>query len=59
MAQKVVSGEAKSVHEAAGKPATDTLVVRAFRLVERMTPSERLDFDRQIRPLVAAAAGGA
>ncbi len=31
------------------------LVSQAFRLVERMTPAERLDFDRQIRPLIAAA----
>lgn len=31
------------------------LVTEAFRLVERMTPAERLDFDRQIRPLIAAA----
>jgi hypothetical protein len=32
-----------------------TLVEQAFRLVERMTPAERLDFDRQIRPLISAA----
>jgi hypothetical protein len=35
--------------------STPTLVAQAFRLVERMTPAERLDFDRQIRPLIAAA----
>jgi hypothetical protein len=34
---------------------TPTLVEQAFKIVERMKPSERLDFDRQIRPLIAAA----
>lgn len=35
-----------------------TIVETAFRLVERMTPAERIDFDRQIRPLIQAAEGG-
>lgn len=35
-----------------------TLVDQAFKLVERMTPAERLDFDRQIRPLIDAAEKG-
>lgn len=30
-------------------------VEKAFALVDSMTPSERLDFDRQIRPLIEAA----
>lgn len=34
-----------------------TIVERAFRLVERMSPAERLDFVRQIQPLLAAAEG--
>lgn len=41
-----------------GKRKHSTLVERAFALVERMTPTERLDFARQIQPLLAAAEDG-
>lgn len=34
-----------------------TIVERAFKMVERMSTTERLDFDRQIRPLIAQAEG--
>lgn len=37
--------------------APSRLVTDAFRLVERMTPTERQDFARQIQPLLAAAEG--
>jgi hypothetical protein len=57
LAQKVLNGDAKSVRGAKGS-APSSLVVQAFKLVERMTASERLDFDRQIRPLIDAAEKG-
>jgi len=51
-ARKLVSGEVSSIRRPKG------IVDQAFRLVERMTAAERLDFDRQIRPLIAAAEAG-
>lgn len=39
----------------AGIVKVQSRVERAFRLVERMSPAERIDFDRQIRPLIQAA----
>jgi hypothetical protein len=36
---------------------TPTLVEQALRLVERMTRPERLDFERQVQPLLEQARG--
>lgn len=58
IAEELARGELPSARAAAIKAGivkVPTMVERAFRLVERMTPAERLDFDRQIRPLIAAA----
>lgn len=60
VAAELARGELPSARAAAIKAGivrVPSKVERAFRLVERMTTAERLDFDRQIRPLIEAAEG--
>lgn len=57
--ERMKAGEFPSVRAAAveaGIIKVPTLVHQAFRLVSRMTPAERSDFERQIRPLLGATA---